>query len=163
MLKSRSCILSLGFAAMIAAPAWCADSAAPQSDAATPAAPATSATPASPAQSAAPPATTQPEAAAQSTSPVGAHSYFINLHDGQIVTSPFKVVFGLGPEMGVAPSGVEKANAGHHHLLIDTKLTPEQMTQAITVDEHHVHFRQGTDRDHGDAASGQAHAAARAR
>jgi hypothetical protein len=45
--------------------------------------------------------------------------------------------------MGVAPSGVEKPNVGHHHLLIDTKLTPEQMKEPITVDEQHVHFGKG--------------------
>ncbi len=75
--------------------------------------------------------------------PAGAHSYFVNLHDGQTVTSPFKVVFGLTPNMGVAPSGIEKPNVGHHHLLIDTKLTAEEMTEAITVDQQHVHFGKG--------------------
>jgi len=45
--------------------------------------------------------------------------------------------------MGVAPSGVEKPNVGHHHLLIDKALTPEEMTQPITVDEQHVHFGKG--------------------
>jgi hypothetical protein len=45
--------------------------------------------------------------------------------------------------MGIAPSGVEKANVGHHHLLIDKALTPEEMTQPIMVDEQHVHFGKG--------------------
>ena len=47
--------------------------------------------------------------------------YFINLKDGQEVTSPFLIQFGLAG-MGVAPAGVEKPNTGHHHLLIDTAL-----------------------------------------
>jgi hypothetical protein len=33
----------------------------------------------------------------QSIPPAGAHSYFVNLKDGDTVTSPFKVVFGLTP------------------------------------------------------------------
>jgi uncharacterized protein DUF4399 len=92
--------------------------------------------------------TTPPAAAAQSDSgqsaaPTGAYSYFVNLKNGDTVTSPFKVVFGLSPNMGVAPSGVEKPNVGHHHLLIDKTLTAEEMTQPITVDEQHVHFGKG--------------------
>ena len=79
----------------------------------------------------------------QSTAPAGAFSYFVNLKNGDTVTSPFKVVFGLSPNMGVAPSGVEKANVGHHHVFIDTTLTAEEESQPITVDEHHVHFGKG--------------------
>ena len=60
-------------------------------------------------------------APAQTESPNGAKVYFINLKDGQEVTGPFLVQFGLSG-MGVAPAGVEKPNAGHHHLLIDTGL-----------------------------------------
>jgi hypothetical protein len=87
---------------------------------------------------------TAPEAdTGQSTAPSGAFSYFVNLKSGDIVTSPFKVVFGLSPNMGVAPSGVEKANVGHHHVFIDTTLTAEEETQPIIVDEHHVHFGKG--------------------
>ena len=46
--------------------------------------------------------TTPPAAAAQSDSgqsaaPAGAFSYFVNLKNGDTVTSPFKVVFGLSP------------------------------------------------------------------
>ena len=67
----------------------------------------------------------------------------MNLKNGDTVTSPFKVVFGLSPNMGVAPSGVEKPNVGHHHLLVDKTLTAEEMTQPITVDEQHVHFGKG--------------------
>ena len=79
----------------------------------------------------------------QSTAPAGAFSYFVNLKNGDTVASPFKVVFGLSPNMGIAPSGVEKANVGHHHVFIDTTLTAEEETQPITVDEQHVHFGKG--------------------
>jgi Domain of unknown function (DUF4399) len=102
-----------------------------------------------PAPSAAPqssPSPSTPEAQAkpaQSTAPAGAYSYIVNLHNGESVISPFKVIFGLTPNMGVAPVGVEKPNVGHHHLLVDTTLKSEQLSQPIPVDEHHLHFGKG--------------------
>ena len=81
-------------------------------------------------------------AAAQTPSPAGAKAYFINLKDGAEVTSPFLVQFGLSG-MGVAPAGVEKPNTGHHHLLIDTKLTDEEMKAPIPADDTHKHFGGG--------------------
>jgi uncharacterized protein DUF4399 len=95
------------------------------------------------AQQSTPPAAAAQTDSGQSTAPAGAFSYFVNLKNGDTVTSPFKVVFGLSPSMGVAPSGVEKPNVGHHHLLVDKTLTAEEMTQPITVDEQHVHFGKG--------------------
>ena len=79
----------------------------------------------------------------QSIPPAGAHSYFVNLKDGDTVTSPFKVVFGLTPSMGVAPAGVDKPNVGHHHLLIDTTLSPDELVAPIPADEQHIHFGKG--------------------
>jgi hypothetical protein len=99
--------------------------------------------PASAQQATTPPAAPAQSASSQSKSPEGAHSYFVNLKNGDVVTSPFKVVFGLTPNMGVAPSGVDKPNVGHHHLLIDKTLSSEEITQPITVDEQHVHFGKG--------------------
>jgi hypothetical protein len=81
-------------------------------------------------------------ASAQTPSPPGAAVYFINLKDGDTVTSPFKVQFGL-TGMGVAPAGSQNPNTGHHHLLIDTQLTPEQMKQPIPADAQHRHFGGG--------------------
>ena len=81
-------------------------------------------------------------ASAQTASPAGAKAYIINLKDGAEVTSPFLVQFGLSG-MGIAPAGVEKPNTGHHHLLIDTKMTDEQMKAAIPADDTHKHFGGG--------------------
>jgi len=81
-------------------------------------------------------------AAAQTPSPAGAKVYIINLKDGDTVASPFKVQFGL-TGMGVAPAGVEKPNTGHHHLIIDTQLTPEQLKQPIPADAQHIHYGGG--------------------
>jgi hypothetical protein len=79
---------------------------------------------------------------AQTPSPAGAVVYFINLKDGDTVTSPFKIQFGLSG-MGVAPVGVQTPNTGHHHLIIDTQLSPEQLKQPIPADDQHRHFGGG--------------------
>src|SRR5664279_4593675 len=81
-------------------------------------------------------------ASAQTPSPAGAKVYIINLKDGAEVDSPFLVQFGLSG-MGVAPAGVEKPNTGHHHLLIDTKLTEEQIKEPMPMDDTHKHFGGG--------------------
>jgi hypothetical protein len=81
-------------------------------------------------------------AQAETAAPPNAVVYFINLKDGDTAKSPFKIQFGLSG-MGVAPAGVEKPNTGHHHLLIDTTLTPEQAKEPIPADDHHLHFGGG--------------------
>jgi len=78
----------------------------------------------------------------QTPSPAGATVYFINLKDGDLVTSPFKVQFGLAG-MGVAPVGVQTERTGHHHLIIDTKLSDEELKQPIAANAQHVHFGGG--------------------
>ena len=78
----------------------------------------------------------------QTPSPAGAAVYFINLKDGDTVTSPFKVQFGLSG-MGIAPVGVQNERTGHHHLLIDTKLSDEELKRPIAADAKHVHFGGG--------------------
>ena len=45
--------------------------------------------------------------------------------------------------MGIAPAGVEKANTGHHHLIIDATLAAEELKAPIAVDAKHVHFGGG--------------------
>jgi hypothetical protein len=79
---------------------------------------------------------------AQTPTPPNAVVYFINLNNRDRVSSPFKIQFGLSG-MGVAPAGVEKPNTGHHHLLIDATLTPEQFQEPIPADERHLHFGGG--------------------
>ena len=49
--------------------------------------------------------------------------YFISPQDGDKVSGEFNVRFGLRG-MGVAPAGVDAANTGHHHLLIDMDTLP---------------------------------------
>lgn len=66
--------------------------------------------------------------------------YFISPQDGETVTSPVTVRFGLRG-MGVAPAGVEKAGTGHHHLLVDVTELPTGAP--IPADDHHKHFGAG--------------------
>ena len=49
--------------------------------------------------------------------------YFISPQDGDVVGQKFDIRFGLSG-MGVAPAGIEMANTGHHHLLIDLNTLP---------------------------------------
>jgi hypothetical protein len=86
-----------------------------------------------------------PVAAQDSKSTPGAKVYFLNLKNGDAVSDPVVVKFGL-TGMGISPAGLQgeaTANTGHHHLLIDKELTGEQLKQPVPADEHHVHFGKG--------------------
>ena len=96
--------------------------------------------PAPTADSAAQPATATPTALPRTAAPDGAQVYFISPQNGETVSSPVKIVFGLSG-MGVAPAGTQFPNTGHHHLLIDTDLADPSMP--IPTDDKHVHFGLG--------------------
>jgi hypothetical protein len=76
----------------------------------------------------------------RSTSPGDAEVYIVSPADGETVSSPVRVVFGLR-NMGVAPAGIKYADSGHHHLLIDTGLP--DLDRPIPSDENHRHFGKG--------------------
>ena len=80
------------------------------------------------------------EAREKSPAPGGAIVYFISPADGETLTGPVTVRFGL-QGMGVAPAGVEKANTGHHHLIIDAELP--DLEYAVPKDDQHRHFGGG--------------------
>jgi hypothetical protein len=73
-------------------------------------------------------------------SPSDARVYFVGLEDWYHLPPKATIRFGLS-NMGVAPAGVDKANTGHHHLLIDTKLPP--LDEPIPNDFNHLHFGAG--------------------
>jgi len=69
--------------------------------------------------------------------PAGAAVSIVSPKDGETVTSPVKVVFGISG-MSLAPAGEKNDMAGHHHLLIDTTLADPAVP--IPADAQHVHF-----------------------
>jgi hypothetical protein len=78
----------------------------------------------------------------ETPAPSDAKVYFIDLKDGDTVTSPVTIRFGL-TGMGIAPAGTEIPNTGHHHLIIDDKIEGEALNEAIPMDEKHLHFGKG--------------------
>lgn len=81
--------------------------------------------------------------AGETPSPPGAKVYFIDLEDGQTVSSPVTIRFGLSG-MGVAPAGVDdKPKTGHHHLIINEAIEGEELNEPIPADDQHVHFGGG--------------------
>ena len=78
--------------------------------------------------------------AGSTPAPEGARVYIVSPRHGEVVTTPFKVVFGLSG-MGVAPAGTEKAKTGHHHLLIDADVP--DLSKPIPADDNHKHFGGG--------------------
>ena len=73
-------------------------------------------------------------------SPKGAKVMILEPKADAEVTSPVTVKFGI-EGMEVAPAGTDKANTGHHHLIIDGKV--DDMAAAIPADANHVHFGKG--------------------
>ena len=83
-----------------------------------------------------------PAVAFQTKAPAGASVYFISPKSGDTLSQSFRVQFGL-KGMGIAPAGIEKANTGHHHLIINSKLAGEALKESIPADAQHVHFGAG--------------------
>ena len=81
-----------------------------------------------------------PEGPKRTASPAGAKVYFIDPKNGAEVTSPVALKFGI-EGMEVLPAGTEKANSGHHHVLIDTAWT--DLANPIPADDNHKHFGKG--------------------
>ena len=80
-----------------------------------------------------------PAAAAlpRTPAPAGAKVFIVSPKDGETVSSPVKVVFGI-EGMGLAPAGEKNDTAGHHHLLVDTDLADPAVP--VPADATHIHF-----------------------
>lgn len=93
------------------------------------------------------PETTEPSDAAptmndlRSAAPEDARIFFVNLEDGDTVSNPFTVEFGL-EGMEVVPAGTDQEYSGHHHLIIDQDELPP-LDMPIPADSVHVHYGQG--------------------
>ena len=101
------------------------------------------ATPAADAAAAAPEAehaehTATATALPRTPAPADAKVFIVSPKDGETVTSPVKVVFGISG-MTLAPAGEIAANTGHHHLLIDTDLADPTVPLPAN-DANHKHF-----------------------
>ena len=77
----------------------------------------------------------------RSPSAADARIFFANLENGDTVSSPFNVGFGL-EGMDVVPAGTEQEYSGHHHLIIDQDELPA-LDMPIPADSLHVHFGKG--------------------
>jgi hypothetical protein len=76
----------------------------------------------------------------RSPAPKDVELYIISPADGETLTNPVTVRFGLRG-MGIAPAGIAMENTGHHHLLIDAEPPPYNLP--IPADANHVHFGKG--------------------
>lgn len=82
-----------------------------------------------------------PVFAERTPSPENAKVYIIWPPDGAVIKAG-KLWVRMGVRnAGVAPKGVEMANTGHHHLLINTDLPP--LDEEIPSDRNHLHFGGG--------------------
>ena len=81
------------------------------------------------------------EAPIPSNSDADIMAYIITPSNGEVVSSPLRVIFGL-KGMGVAPAGVDLENTGHHHLLIDMVELPD-LTKPLPATDNLKHFGKG--------------------
>ena len=84
-----------------------------------------------------------PAAAGETPSAAGSQVYFINLKDGDTVSSPVHIQFGLSG-MGIAPAGIDEyEDTGHHHLIINESIEGAELAEPIPDDDRHRHFGLG--------------------
>ena len=83
----------------------------------------------------------QETALPRSPAPAGAMASLHSPADAATVSSPFTVRFGL-TGVGVAPAGVESANTGHHHLLVNVDTLPS-VDVPLPATEQILHFGGG--------------------
>jgi hypothetical protein len=88
----------------------------------------------------------------RTASPAGASVFFITPQDGDTVSNPVAIEFGI-EGMSVVAAGVEETHSGHHHLLVDTDLP--DMGMPIPADANHIHFGNAATSTALDLAPGQ--------
>jgi hypothetical protein len=84
--------------------------------------------------------------------PEGAYVFFKNLRDGDRVSAPVKLVFGI-EGMEVVPAGPITKGTGHHHIIINGQYTPTG--GVIPADEVNIHYGQGQTEAELDLAPGE--------
>ena len=73
----------------------------------------------------------------RTASPEGARVFFISPADGDTVSNPIAIEFGI-EGMSVVAAGMNDAHSGHHHLLVDTGVPDVGLP--IPADANHIHF-----------------------
>lgn len=73
----------------------------------------------------------------RTASPEGARVFFISPADGNTVSNPIAIEFGI-EGMSVVAAGVNEDHSGHHHLLVDTDVPDTGLP--IPADANHIHF-----------------------
>ncbi len=77
----------------------------------------------------------------RTASVAGAKVYLVEPRNGAQIKGPVRVVMGLSG-MGVAPAGVDVAETGHHHILVNVDTAPAA-DMPIPADDRHRHFGKG--------------------
>jgi len=90
---------------------------------------------------AAAPAPVETAAIARTAAPEGARVFFLTPADGDTVSSPVTVEFGI-EGMSVVRAGDAAPDSGHHHLIVDADLP--DLGQPIPADTRHIHFGDGS-------------------
>jgi hypothetical protein len=85
--------------------------------------------------------TAAPAALPRTPSPEGARVYFVSPADGDTVSNPVRIEFGI-EGMSVVPAGDVTEHSGHHHLIVDAALPDPGLP--IPADEHYIHFGDGS-------------------
>ena len=88
----------------------------------------------------------------RSPSPDGARVFFITPADGDTVTSPVSIEFGIDG-MSVVPAGDATKHSGHHHLIVNADLPAPDMP--IPAGENYIHFGDGSPSTTLELPSGQ--------
>lgn len=86
-------------------------------------------------------AMSEPVAMPRTASPEGARVFFISPADGDTVSNPVNIKFGI-EGMSVVAAGINEAHSGHHHLLVDTGVPDTGLP--IPADAQHIHFGDGS-------------------
>ncbi|MDH3534014.1 MAG: DUF4399 domain-containing protein [Gammaproteobacteria bacterium] len=78
-----------------------------------------------------------PKAPTRTASPAGARVFFITPADGDTVSNPVTVEFGVAG-MSIVRAGDNTPASGHHHLLVDAGLP--DLGLPVPADARHIHF-----------------------
>lgn len=77
----------------------------------------------------------------RTASPDGARVYFVTPADGDTVSNPVRVEFGI-EGMSVAKAGDDVPHSGHHHLIVDAELP--DLGMPIPASDNYIHFGDGS-------------------